>query len=134
MNFATASSSEAPVEILRKKAEACLEKFRNGTLAEADLQGLLTAVEKAAIRPNRQSLLYVYARNNSVTSPALSISLLEEGKGREGLDPKGEFIYKSAYEAMQDGWRVIKFPEMTLAMDEQNTYGLGFEFILERYV
>ena len=122
------------METLRKRVEACLEKFRNGALGEADLQGLLTAVEEAEARPRRQSLLYVYARNNAVTSPALSISLLEEGKGREGLDPKGEFIYKSAYEAMQDGWRVIKFPEMTLAMDEQNTYGLGFEFILERYV
>jgi hypothetical protein len=121
------------VETLRKQVQACLEKFRNNALCEADLQGLLTAVEKAGARPRRQSLLYVYARNNAVTSPTLSISLLEEGKDREGLNERGEFIYKSAYEAMQDGWRVIKFPEMTLAMDEQNTYGLGFEFILERY-
>ena len=120
--------------ILRKQVEACLEKFRNGVLAEVDLQDMLAAVEKTEARSDRQSLLYVYARNNSVTSPALSISLLEGGKGREGLNDRGEFIYKSAYEAMQDGWRVVKFPEMTLAMDEQNTYGLGFEFILERYV
>ncbi|MSS72539.1 MAG: hypothetical protein EXS64_13755 [Candidatus Latescibacteria bacterium] len=120
--------------VLQKQVETCLEKFRSRALGEADLLDLLAAVERAEARPRRQSLLYVYARNNAVTSPALSISLLEEGKDREGLTPEGAFIYKSAYEAMQDGWRVIKFPEMTLAMDEQNTYGLGFEFILERYV
>lgn len=119
---------------LRKQVEACLEKFRNGVLAEVDLQDMLAAVEKTKARSGRQSLLYVYARSHSVTSPALTISILEDGKDRKSLNAKGEFIYKSAYEAMQDGWRVIKFPEMTLAMDEQNTYGLGFEFILERYV
>ena len=31
-----------------------------------------------------------------------------------------------------DGWRVVKFPELALMMDESRTYGLGFEFILER--
>jgi hypothetical protein len=120
--------------VLQKQVEACLEKFRNGALDEADLRDLLTAVEQAEARPRRQSLLYIYARSNAVTSTALSLSLIEEGKNREGLTAEGAFIYKSGYEAMQDGWRVIKFPEMTLAMDEQNTYGLGFEFILERYL
>ena len=36
-------------------------------------------------------------------------------------------------EAMADGWRIIKFPEMVLAMDDQSNYGLGYEFILERW-
>jgi hypothetical protein len=30
-------------------------------------------------------------------------------------------------------WRVIQFPNLTLMMDERRTYGLGCEFILERW-
>ncbi len=33
---------------------------------------------------------------------------------------------------MDDGWRVIKFPEMALLLQEDQTIGLGCEFILEK--
>ena len=36
-------------------------------------------------------------------------------------------------DAIRDGWRVISFPNMALSLDENRTYGLGFEFILERW-
>lgn len=120
---------EHGMESIRSRIEACLEKLRSGTLAEDDLRGLLESLDSR----RKQSLLYVYAAQNSVTSPVLSMSIIEDGKDHEGLNEKGEFLYESAHHAMQDGWRVVKFPEMTLAMDEQNTYGLGFEFVLERY-
>jgi hypothetical protein len=61
------------------------------------------------------------------------MSIFEEGKDHDGIDENGEFLYRSIAEALQDGWRIIKFPEMALVMDDQNTYGLGFEFILERW-
>lgn len=119
---------------IRKRVEECREKLKSGTLKDEELQGVLEAIDSGAKKPRKQSLLYVYAGGNSVHSSPLSMSIIEDGKDRQGINEKGEFIYRTAYEAMQDGWRVIKFPEVTLAMDEQNTYGLGFEFVLERFV
>ena len=43
-----------------------------------------------------------------------------------------EWPYNSVLEAMNDGWRVIKFPEMALMLQEDKTFGLGCEFILEK--
>ena len=36
-------------------------------------------------------------------------------------------------EAVSDGWRIIKFPEMALLLDESRSFGLACEFILERW-
>ena len=129
---------------LRKQVEDCLDKFQDGSLAEQDLQSVLDFIDQGEPRRAKQSLLYIYSRSNSVTGSALSVSIVECGKeyakkaeacdkDRNGLDADGNFIYKSARDAMQDGWRVIKFPEMSLAMDDPNNYGLGYEFILERH-
>ena len=66
-------------------------------------------------------------------SRAIGISIFEEGKDSEGVDENGNFLYKSIKEALDDGWRILKFPEMNIAMDDQSNYGLGYEFILERW-
>lgn len=114
---------------LKQRAEQCLARFRAGALTEADLQALLESVEK----PPRQSLLYLQAPNSHPYARVLGISIYEEGEDTEGVDEKGEFLYGSIKEALDDGWRIIKFPEMTLAMDDAQNYGLGYEFILERW-
>ncbi|MBI2194661.1 MAG: hypothetical protein HYU36_22000 [Planctomycetes bacterium] len=122
------------MENIRRQIEICREKLRNGILKDEDLEAVMASLDGAdAGKARRQSLLYVYATGNSVVSAPLSMSIIEEGSDRQALNARGEFLYRSVHEAMQDGWRVIKFPEMTLAMDEQNTYGLGFEFVLERF-
>ena len=36
-------------------------------------------------------------------------------------------------DAIQDGWRVIKFPELALWADENRTYEVGGEFVLEKW-
>ena len=51
----------------------------------------------------------------------------------DGPENPDDWPYQSVLEAVRDGWRIIKFPELALMMDESRTYGLGFEFILERY-
>ena len=84
-------------------------------------------------RPPRQSLLYLQATSSSPHAGVIGISLFEEGQDPEGLDAQGNPRYRSVREAIQDGWRVIKFPDLTLAMDDENNYGLGCEFILERW-
>ncbi len=33
---------------------------------------------------------------------------------------------------MRQGWRVVKFPELALLLDESRSYALGCEFVLER--
>jgi hypothetical protein len=40
--------------------------------------------------------------------------------------------YGAVLEAIRDGWRVIKFPEQALMLDESRTCALGAEFVLER--
>ena len=81
----------------------------------------------------RQSLLYIQALNSSPHASVIGMSIYEEGRHPEDVYEDGKFLYASIYEALQDGWRIIKFPEMVLAMDDQHNYGLGFEFILERW-
>ena len=63
----------------------------------------------------------------------VGISIYEDGADSDGLDENGDFRYRSIKEALDDGWRIIKFPEASLAMNEQDNYGLGYEFVLERW-
>ena len=52
---------------------------------------------------------------------------------RNGPDEPDDWPYQTVHEAMLDGWRIVKFPEMTLMLvGENETYGLGCEFILEK--
>lgn len=117
---------------LKKQLENILERFRDGTLTEDDIKAAVDVADVQELMP-RQSLLYIQAGSSHPYSAVMGISIYEEGKNQEGVDAEGNLIYKSIKEALDDGWRIIKFPEMVLAMDEQNTYGLGYEFILERW-
>ena len=118
---------------LRNQVEACLAKLRSGSLTEADLQSVLDALSESNGH-GKQSLLYIHARVNSVFSEPLSMYIVEDGKDEEAVDEAGQFLFQSVREAMDDGWRVIKFPELAFVMQDQETHGLGYEFILERYV
>ena len=81
----------------------------------------------------KQSLLYLQAPSTNPHSAVVGIGIYEDGVDSDGLDENGDFRYRSIKEALDDGWRIIKFPEASLAMREQDTYGLGFEFVLERW-
>ena len=110
-------------------AERCLERYRSGDLAESDLQELVAH----AIRPRRQSLLYLQAASTNPHTRVIGISIFEDGADPEGVDASGNMLYTTVKQALDDGWRIIKFPELAAAMDEQNCYGLGYEFVLERW-
>lgn len=116
---------------LKQHLRKIKEKFRAGTLTEADIDEAIAHGDGP--QSGRQSLLYIQAPSTHPYSGVLGISIYEEGKDADGLDEKGDFLYKSIKEALDDGWRIIKFPEMVLAMDDQNNYGLGYEFVLERW-
>ena len=81
----------------------------------------------------RQDILYLQANNSSLSSGLLGISMIVDGKKQEICSDQKEWPYRSALDAISDGWRVIQFPDLLLLMDERNPQGLGCEFILERW-
>ena len=61
------------------------------------------------------------------------MALVRDGEILEGPPNVEDWPYRSPLEAIRDGWRVIQFPNMALMLDESRTYGLGCEFILEKW-
>jgi hypothetical protein len=117
------------------KAQVCqwLDQLRAGTLEEADLQRALDKLESESsngIKPQR--LLYLQTSTTSTSAEVIGMSMVENGQVHEGPDDVDEWPYNSVIEAMSDGWRVIKFPELALLLQEDKTIGLGCEFILEK--
>ena len=121
---------ETPTTI-REQIERCIEAFRRGRLTEDDLRGLLDSVGRHGKR--RQDLLYLQTRSTSIDYPVLGMRILEDGVLSDGPRDPEEWPYKTVLEAVNDGWRIIKFPEMALLLDESRSYGLACEFILERW-
>ena len=119
----------------KQQIQGWLDKLRAGTLVEADLQQALDRLSDGTsdgAPPKRQRLLYLNTGNTGVDSQVLGMSLVENGQILEGPDDVDEWPYNSVLEAMNDGWRAIKFPEMALMLQEDKTFGLGCEFILEK--
>ena len=119
----------------KQQIQGWLDKLRAGTLVEADLQQALDRLNDGTLdgdSPKRQRLLYLNTGNTGVDSQVLGMALVENGEILEGPDNVDQWPYNSVLEAMDDGWRVIKFPEMALLLQEDKTFGLGCEFILEK--
>ena len=118
----------------KQQIQDWLDKLRAGTLVEADLQQALDRLDETSDddSPRQQQLLYLNTGNTGVDSQVLGMALVEKGEIIEGPDDVDEWPYNSVLEAMNDGWRVIKFPEMALLLQEDKTFGLGCEFILEK--
>ena len=73
-------------------------------------------------------------RPSQAAEPERLLCLAEVVNG-EILDPPDnpeDWPYATVSDAIRDGWRVVKFPELALLLDEDKTYGLGCEFILEK--
>jgi len=120
---------------IREQVERCIEEFRRGELTEEGLQGVLDSIDRRRERrgrKRRQDLLYLHTRSTSIDYPVLGMRILENGVLSDGPRDPDEWPYKTVVEAVNDGWRIIKFPEMALLLDESRSFGLGCEFILER--
>ena len=118
----------------KRQIQEWLDKLRAGTLVEGDLQQALDRLNGTSDDDSskQQRLLYLNTSSTGVDSPVLGMALAENGQILEGPDDVDAWPYNSVLEAMNDGWRVIKFPEMALLLQEDKTYGLGCEFILEK--
>ncbi len=120
------------MEQIKQELQKCIEKFRSGELAEEDLRQALQSAEDrtAAAAPQ---LLYLQASTTAVTSPVLGMSRFDADGQHDSVDDTGKWVYETVYDAMRDGWRIVKFPELTMMIaGEEEAYGLGCEFILEK--
>ena len=121
----------------KQQIQRWVDKLRAGTLMEADLQKALDHLNDGISEgdsPKRQRLLYLNTSSTSVDSQVLGMALVENGEILEAPDDVDEWPYNSVLEAIGDGWRVVKFPEMALLLQEDKTFGLGCEFILEKLI
>ena len=116
----------------RQQIQQWLEKLRAGALAEDDLQQALDQLDGQNNDAAKQRLLYLQTTTTSVDSDVLGMSLVENGQVLGGPDDPEEWPYHTVLEALGDGWRVIKFPEMALLLQEDQPIGLGCDFILEK--
>ena len=85
-------------------------------------------------RGNRglQRLLYLQTQTTAVDSDVIGMSTVEEGAIRLPPDDPEEWPYSNVLEAMKDGWRIVKFPELALLYHDPFNSTLGCEFILEK--
>src|SRR5262249_8323366 len=105
-----------PLAGFRARVDRCLTLFRSGQVTEALLQDLLDAVDATAGRRPKQSILYLQAASSRPDSRAIGISIFEDGQDPDGIDENGDILYHSIAEAVRDGWRIVKFPDLVLAM------------------
>jgi hypothetical protein len=80
----------------------------------------------------KQDLLYLQTLFSSVTSKVNGMSLIQGGEVVPSPENPDDWPYQSVLDAINDGWRVISFPNLALMMDNSETYGMGCEFILEK--
>ena len=120
-------------ETQKETMEALAAELQQGTLTEAGLRkGIADIV--GTNNPIRQDILYLQAVTTSPGAAVVGMLLVEDGELREGPPNPEDWPYQTVLEAVQDGWRIISFPNMALlAVDEKEFYGLGAEFILERW-
>lgn len=85
----------------------------------------------------RQKLLVLYLNNSWPDATAIGWSIYD-GTGQETppSDVDSPPPYESALEAMRDGWRVIRMPELRPDFPgrEYHTDYLKYEFVLEKMV
>ena len=114
----------------RRLLEECIVRLAKGELREDHLR----AVEIHLGREDKwvQDLLYLQCATTAVTSQVLGVQLISGGQVQVEPTDIADFPYQSVLAAICDGWRVVQFPNMALLLDEERTYGLGCEFILER--
>ena len=115
---------------IRQQVERCLEELSAGKLTEPSLRAILEAIDYA--RP-RQQLLFLRVDGWTIDSSVIGLMRLDNGEIDQGPSDPEEWPYRTVIDAIQDGWRVIKFPELALWMDETRTHEVGSEFVLEKW-
>ncbi len=120
-------------ETQKETMETLVAELQQGTLTETSLREGVTDIV-GTDDPKRQDILYLQAVTTSPGAAVVGMLLVEDGELREGPPDPEDWPYQTVIEAVRDGWRIISFPNMALlTVDEKEFYGLGAEFILERW-
>ena len=120
-------------ETQKETMETLVAELQQGTLTETSLREGVAGIV-GADDPKRQDILYLQAVTTSPGAAVVGMLLVEDGELREGPPDPEDWPYQTVIEAVRDGWRIISFPNMALlTVDEKEFYGLGAEFILERW-
>ena len=114
----------------RNQLEHCIALLERGSLTEADLRDLASSSSSSAGK--RQELLYLQTATTSVTSEVIGMSLVAGGKVSDGAMDAAEWPYQTVLEAMEEGWRVVRFPVQLPAGHTQDAH-ITCEFVLERW-
>ena len=117
---------------LADELHECVRLLESDRLPAERLRSGAEAVRSLGGNGQRQDVLYLWTLFSSVTSKVNGMALVEDREVKACPEDPEDWPYQSVLEAMNDGWRIISFPNMALMMDESKTYGLGNEFILER--
>ena len=110
--------------------EECIEQLRQGRLTEARLRDLGSAI--ATDGAKHQRLLYLQTATTSVTSEVIGMLMVKDGAVSDGPFDYADWPYKTVLHAINDGWRVIRFPAQLPVGHTQNTH-ITCEFILEKW-
>ena len=123
-----------PIPDIGTEIDECIDLLERGDLTADRLRSLKAAAASSSIANGKlcQDILYVQTVFSSVTSIVNGMSMISDGEVQEMPEDSEDWPYTSVLEAMNDGWRIISFPNMALMMDDSITYGVGNEFILER--
>lgn len=115
---------------VRQRIDQCIGRLERGELTAEHLQAFANELDNG--KPRRQDLLYMQTLFSTVTSKVNGMAMVEDGQVKTLPDDPEQWPYQSVLEAINDGWRIISFPNQALMMESSQTYGMGCEFILER--
>ena len=118
-------------EEIKRQVNQCFDELRRDALREESLRRIAELADGLA--GARQDLLYLQAEQTAVTSRVIGMSMFVAGAFSDGPEDPDDWPYQTVGEALADGWRIVKFPELAILLDDRRTYGLGCEFILEKW-
>ena len=117
------------MSLVKNEIARCIDSLRDGRLTKQDLLRVSEVAGKTLLR---QDVLWLQAENSSPVSEVVGMRIIEDGEISDGPADPNDWPYTTVLDAIRDGWRIIRFPEMALSIDDGRTFGLGHEFILER--
>ena len=100
---------------LKQEWNACLEALKRGELTPERLQAVIDSVPDDSPE-NRQSLLYLQTSHNGVQSKLRGYLLVINGEAQPGPRNPEEWPYRTVADAIQDGWRIISFPNTAFSL------------------
>ena len=110
--------------------EECIERLKQGGLTETHLRDLGSAI--MTDNAKQQHLLYLQTATTAVTSEVIGMLMVKDGAVSDGPFDYADWPYKTVLDALNEGWRVIRFPVQLPVGHTQDTH-ITCEFILEKW-